>query len=45
MIRGLCEDPLLGFHVNLLLDTREGAEVDVETFKERIPAAAAPFMA
>jgi hypothetical protein len=43
-IRELCEDPLLNFQVNLLLDRLERDEGDVETLKERILAAGAAFM-
>jgi transposase len=43
-IRELCEDPLLNFQVNLLLDRLEREEGDAETVKERILAAGAAFM-
>jgi transposase len=43
-IRELCEDPLLNFQVNLLLDRLEWDEGDVEAVKGRILAAGATFM-
>jgi transposase len=43
-IRELCEDPLLKFQINLLLDRLEQDEADVETLKERILVSAVPFM-
>jgi transposase len=43
-IREVSADPVLRFQVNRLLDRLERAEGDVETLKERILAAASPFM-